>query len=322
MANHHIGEASQSRQGPKNNILQQILDKIQEQSIKIATLKHSQPAQQLLNKIQEQSLKIKTLKHAQKTPAITRNPSPNPAIHIKLKGSAESQKLHNPPRKQKALPDPEKFTGDRRDFKRWHFKVSHKLEADRDTLGPERTQFNYVYSQLGRAAQNIAVPFAEKAAQTGLYNTNGLLNYLKECYTNPDTNQRALKRLRRIRQRENKPFAAFLPRFERELMESNGAVWPNYFKVSYLKRALNTKITNYLITLNPDHQNYPNFIKVIQQTSSHLQAFNSAFLGKNRPNYKANYKVNNGNHGKGNAMQWEPTGSAKAAITGSQRRAK
>ena len=137
MANHHIRKASQSGQGPKNNILQQILDKIHEQLIKIAALKHFQPAQQLLDKIQEQSLKIEALEYAQRTPAITRNPSPYPAIHVKLEGSAESQ--YNPPRKRKAFPDPEKFTGDRRDFRQWHFKVSHKLEADRDTLGPEKT---------------------------------------------------------------------------------------------------------------------------------------------------------------------------------------
>ena len=37
-----------------------------------------------------------------------------------------------------AFPDPEKFTGDRRDFKRWYFKVLYKLKADRDTLGPEK----------------------------------------------------------------------------------------------------------------------------------------------------------------------------------------
>ena len=149
----------------------------------------------------------------------------------------------------------------------------------------------------------MAVPFAEKAAQTGLYNTNNLLNYLKEYYTDLDASQKALKYLRRIRQRENKPFAAFLPRFKRELIKSDGVVWPNYFKVSYLKGALNTKITNYLITLNPDRQNYPNFIKVIQQISSYLQAFNSAFLNKNRPNYKTNYGANYRNHGEGNIIQ-------------------
>ena len=97
----------------------------------------------------------------------------------------------------------------------------------------------------------------------GLYNANSLLNYLKEYYTDPDASQRVLKRLRRIRQGENELFAAFLPRFERELMESDGAVWPDYFKVFYLKGALNTKIMSCLITLNPDRQNYPNFIKVI-----------------------------------------------------------
>ena len=60
----------------------------------------------------------------------------------------------------------------------------------------------------------MAVLFTEKAAQTGLYNANGLLNYLKECYTDPDISQRALKYFYRIRQGENEPFAAFLPWFE------------------------------------------------------------------------------------------------------------
>ena len=136
---------SQSGQSPKN-ILQQILDKIQEQSLEITALKRAQntPANQILDKIQEQSLKIAALEHAQKTPAPTRNPSPNPAIHIKPEGPADLQDPLNPPRKRKPLPDPEKFTGDRRDFKRWYFEISHKIEADRDTMGPLKTQFSYV----------------------------------------------------------------------------------------------------------------------------------------------------------------------------------
>ena len=79
----------------------------------------------------------------------------------------------------------------------------------------------------------------------------------------PDISQRALERFRRICQGENEPFAAFFLRFERELMESDGAVWPDYFKVSYLEGALNVKIISCLITLNPDRQNYLNFIRVI-----------------------------------------------------------
>ena len=110
----------------------------------------------------------------------------------------------------------------------------------------------------------MAIPFAEKASQIGQYNPNGRLNYLKKCYTDPDASQRALERLRRIRQWNNELFAAFLPRFERELMKSDEAAWPDYFKISYLKGALNAKIIGYLITINPDRQNYPDFIKVIQ----------------------------------------------------------
>ena len=83
MADHHMEGASQGGQGPENNILQQILDKIQEQSLEITALKRAQntPADQILDKIQEQSMKIAALEQAQKTPELTRNPSPNPAIH-------------------------------------------------------------------------------------------------------------------------------------------------------------------------------------------------------------------------------------------------
>ena len=100
----------------------------------------------------------------------------------------------------------------------------------------------------------MVIPFAERALQIGQYNLNGLLNYLKECYADPDVSQRVLERFRRIRQGDNEPFAAFLPRFERELIKSVGAAWPDYFKISYLKRALNAKIINCLITINPDRQ--------------------------------------------------------------------
>ena len=89
------------------------------------------------------------------------NPSPNPVIHIRPEGPANPL---NPPRKQKPLPDPEKFIGDRRDFKRWYFEMSHKIEADRNTLGLLKTQFNYIYSRLKRAAQNMAILFAKRAS--------------------------------------------------------------------------------------------------------------------------------------------------------------
>ena len=89
-----------------------------------------------------------------------RNPSPNPVIHVEPEGPADP---FNPPRKRKPLPDPEKFIRDRRDFKRWYFKISYKIKTDCNTLGLLKIQFNYIYSRLGRAAQNIVILFAKRA---------------------------------------------------------------------------------------------------------------------------------------------------------------
>ena len=47
----------------------------------------------------------------------------------------------------------------------------------------------------------MVILFAERALQIGQYNLNGLLNYLKEYYKDPDVSQRALEYLRRIRVR-------------------------------------------------------------------------------------------------------------------------
>ena len=58
----------------------------------------------------------------------------------------------------------------------------------------------------------------------GQYNPNDPLNYLKKYYTDLDASQKALERLRRIRQGKNKSFTAFFPRFERELIKSDGVV--------------------------------------------------------------------------------------------------
>ena len=55
-------------------------------------------------------------------------------------------------------------------------------------MGPLKIQFNYVYSRLGGAAQNMAILFAERALQIRQYNPDGLLNYLKKYYTNLDVN--------------------------------------------------------------------------------------------------------------------------------------
>ena len=89
------------------------------------------------------------------------NPSPNPVIHVRPEGPADPL---DPPRKRKPLPDPEKFMGDRRDFKRWYFEISYKIEANCDTLSPLKTQFNYVYSRLKGAAQNMVISFAKTAS--------------------------------------------------------------------------------------------------------------------------------------------------------------
>ena len=117
----------------------------------------------------------------------------------------------------------------------------------------------------------MAIPFAEKALQIGQYNPDGLLNYLKEYYTDPDVSQRALECLRWIRQGDNEPFAAFFSRFERELMESDGMAWPDYFKNLVFGKGLkreNNRLPYYYESGSPE---LPRFYKGNLQSNTKVR---------------------------------------------------
>jgi hypothetical protein len=77
-----------------------------------------------------------------------------------------------------------------------------------------------------------------------------LLNRLDLLYGERDREKKAIQALRSLKQGENESFAAFYPRFEREIANANAEEWPNDSKISYLCNAFNDKLKMMLVPVN------------------------------------------------------------------------
>ncbi len=168
------------------------------------------------------------------------------------------------------LPDPPKFEGARFKFRAWLSEMKNKLRVDGCVIGSRADQFAYIYARLGGAPQQMTIAYVEAGGRGGDSNPDQYLQYLEECYGDPNAKTRALDNLRSLRQRENESFAALLPRFEKELADSGGAEWPEEVKISYLEGALNHKLRLATVYAEPTRSTYVEWVHSLQRLSSSL----------------------------------------------------
>jgi hypothetical protein len=86
------------------------------------------------------------------------------------------------------------------------------------------------------------VAFVERGGPDGYHNPDRFFSHLNTCYDDPNAQYRAIDRLRNMKQRDNESFAAFLPRFEKELADNSGSEWSDIICINYLERALNDQV--------------------------------------------------------------------------------
>ena len=240
--------------------------------------------QQQIQTIQD---RMTTIQQAQHTPSNTKDkdepmdlpPLPNsplPAIPVTTPtpSAAGPTGTHGAPsiEKKKKLPDPPKFSGLRHKFRPWYLEMKHKLKVDGSVIGGHMEQFAYIYARLDDTPQGITSAFVEAGGRDGLFDPNGYLLYLHECYGDPNAQARAVDRLRTMRQRENESFAAFLPRFEKELADSGGGHWEPDVCINYLEGALNHKLRDRLISIPAIPTKYNDYVRTLQTIGSRLDS--------------------------------------------------
>lgn len=217
---------------------------------------------------------------ATSSPVPTPVPSPSPAEAI---GGGPPPSTH--PR-SKALPQPSKFNGKRSEYASWASEMREKLILDRHLFQSPREMWYYINACLDDGPRQVVASFKAKGGTDGAYDPEDFLNYLDRIYKDVNEQARAATSLRTMRQREDQPFAAFVPRFERQLAAAGGGQWEDTAKITFLEGALSNQLRATLVTAKLP-ESYNAWVNEVQSIAWKLEALSS------RPKFNSSSRNNN-----------------------------
>jgi hypothetical protein len=114
-------------------------------------------------------------------------------------------------RPSEKLPDPDHFSGDRSDLRRFVQQVYAKMTANLDRFPNPQSRMAYVNSRLQGKAWNLVLPYLQKG-QCSLSDYPAIVDLLERAFGNPDQERQARQQLFSFRQK-NQEFSAFLAEF-------------------------------------------------------------------------------------------------------------
>ena len=147
------------------------------------------------------------------------------------------------PAPRKRLMDISKFDGSRKGYLMWKVEADNKLRIDGAVIGTPQDQAAYLFSRMEAKAQLMVVSFYQN--QPGC-DASIFVRHLDSVYIDPNAAARALNRLQAMKQ-SRESFATFLPKFKKELGESQLTMVPDMIKIGYLRGALNTEMQHAMI---------------------------------------------------------------------------
>ena len=113
-----------------------------------------------------------------------------------------------------------------------------KIEEEADAIGNTKSQLRYIYSRLEGVAKTNITTFFEMELRKDSQSPKALLERLDILYGERNRKDKAIQTLHSIRQREDEPFTAFYPRFEKEIADAEAESWDDSSKISYLRNAI------------------------------------------------------------------------------------
>ena len=166
---------------------------------------------------------------------------------------------------RKRLPNISKFEGSRKGYPMWKVEADNKLRIDGAVIGTPQDQAAYLFSRMEAKAQLMVVSIYHN--QPGC-DAATFVRHLDSVYIDPNVAARALNRLQAMKQGKES-FATFLPKFEKELGESQLTMVPDMVKIGYLRGALNTELQRAVIgpVTNID---YGGFVQALLAVGSQL----------------------------------------------------
>ena len=169
------------------------------------------------------------------------------------------------PTPRKRLPDISKFDGSRKGYPMWKVEADNKLRIDGAVIGTSQDQAAYLFSRMEAKAQLMVVSFYQNQRSC---DAATFVRHLDSIYIDPNAAAYALNRLQAMKQgRES--FATFLPKFEKELGESQLTMVPDMVKIGYLRNALNTEMQRAMIG-SVTYIDYGGFVQALLAVGSQL----------------------------------------------------
>ena len=217
-----------------------------------------------------------TLQPASPTNLSQRAPTP-------LQDPLSQQALPAQVKKKMTLPDPPRFDGTRKKFRTWKQEIESKLETDGPAIGSKRDQFSYIFARLAEGPQAMSAAYFDHHKRNGTTEPTEFLQYLSSCFADPNLTQKALDKLGSITQGDKEPFASFLPKFEKELADADGAGWTSAVKISYLKKAFNREMRMELKGQLNLPNDYYQYVRALYDLGANLDEFRSFSQRRNAP---------------------------------------
>jgi hypothetical protein len=159
------------------------------------------------------------------TPTV-RTTLPTPMLQTPTEGNAAAaartppstiDTSSNPGQLSEKLPNPDKFTGDRKDLRRFVSQIHEKMKVNRDRFPTPQSRMSYVSSRLGGNPYSQILPYIiEGVCQLPDY--KAILEKLDHAYGDPNRVHNARSALFRLQQ-TNKDFSTFYAEFQRLALE-------------------------------------------------------------------------------------------------------
>ncbi|KAL5592956.1 uncharacterized protein BROUX77_002688 [Berkeleyomyces rouxiae] len=199
------------------------------------------------------------------------------------------------------IPDIPLFSGKRAEYRVWAMYARQKIARDGPSIGDDGDQYTYLFARMSTEAQNLVAVYFARGLEMG-YTAATFLAYLDRMFIDPYAAERASTQLQNLRQRDNEPFALFLPKFEKLLGEAGTD--SDRASISILRTALCPELRRAMANPRTDYT-YEDYKSELFTVSSKLEECN--VLERSSSRITPSFPANPAPVRHPDAMDWTPT---------------
>jgi len=206
-----------------------------------------------------------------------RTVSQDPTLQVPTKGNtvnaartppSASDASSTPARLSEKQPDPDKFTGDRKDLRRFLSQVHEKMTVNRDRFPDPQSRMSYVNSRLSGSPYAQVLPYIVRGI-CQLPDYEDILELLERAYGDPNRVRNSRTELFRLRQ-NNKEFSVFFAEFQRLALEGELS---EEALPTLLEEAVNRELKSMLLHHEPPSREYHAFAKFLQDLDNRRKQY-------------------------------------------------